>query len=87
MPKSGRRKFGASLASRLAPLGAFSGVGAFALYGEVYFIAAACGVGAVVAGKRLLDREGNARRELRKRARENADELKRVATEDRISAS
>ncbi len=71
---------------RLAPLGAFSGLGAFALYDGIYFIAGICGVGATVAGKRLMDREGNARRELHKRASENAYELKRVAREDKISA-
>lgn len=71
---------------RLAPFGAFAGLGAFALYDGVYFIAGICGVGATVAGKRLMDREGNVRRELHKRVRENAYELKRVARADKISA-
>ncbi len=71
---------------RLAPLGAFTGLGAFAFFDAAYFVAGVCGVGAAAAGRRLMDREGNARRELRKRARENAYELKRVAREDRISA-
>lgn len=71
---------------RLAPLGAFTGLGAFAFFDAAYFLAGVCGIGATVAGKRLMDREGNARRELRRRARENAYELKRVAREDKIAA-
>jgi hypothetical protein len=71
---------------RFAPLGAFTGLGVFAFADAAYFLAAVCGVGATFAGKRILDREGNARRELRRRTRENAYELKRVAREDRIAA-
>lgn len=80
------RKNASGVLLRLAPLGAFSGLGAFAVYDASFFLAGLCGVGATVAGKRLMDREGRARRELRKRARENAYELKRVAREDKISA-
>ena len=45
------------------------------------------GVGALAAGKRLLDRRGNQRRELKRWARANAAELGRVAREDRIAAA
>jgi hypothetical protein len=75
-----------NLMLRAAPLGAFTGLGAFAFMDAAYFLAGVCGLGATFAGKRLLDREGNARRELRKRSRENAHELKRVAREDKIAA-
>jgi uncharacterized membrane protein len=74
------------LALRVAPLGAFTGLGAIAAFDAAYFLAGLCGLGAAFAGKRLMDREGNARRELRRRARENAQELKSVAREDRIAA-
>src|SRR4051812_33888102 len=39
-----------------------------------------------VTGKRLLDRRGNERRELKRRARANAVELGEVAREDKIAA-
>lgn len=81
-----RKKSASSVLLRLAPLGAFTGLGAFAVYDTAYFLAGVCGLGAAFAGKRLMDREGNARRELHRRARENAHELKRVAREDRMSA-
>jgi hypothetical protein len=71
---------------RLAPFGAFSGFGALALVDGAYFLAALLGAGAVFTGSRLLDRQGNRRKELWRRARENARELGRVAREDRIAA-
>ena len=51
-----------------------------------YFLAGLLGIGAAFTGRRLLDREGARRRELRRWARENARELGRVAREDRIAA-
>jgi len=81
-----RRQNGSQLLMRLAPFGAFSGFGAFAFVVDAYSLAAILGVGAFVTGKRLLDREGNRRKELWRAARENERELGRVAREDRISA-
>jgi hypothetical protein len=51
-----------------------------------YLLALLSGIGTIFMGNRLLDREGNRRRELRRWARENARELARVAREDRIAA-
>jgi hypothetical protein len=71
---------------RLAPFGAFTGFGTMAFIGDAYFLAALLGTGAIVTGKQLLDRRGNRRKELRRRARENVRELGRVAREDRMAA-
>lgn len=71
---------------RLAPFGSMAGLGALAAWGGEYFLAALLGVGAAVAGRRLLDRRGNAHRELWRRARANASELGRVARADGIAA-
>ncbi|MEW6638180.1 MAG: hypothetical protein AB1425_15345 [Actinomycetota bacterium] len=71
---------------RLAPAGSLAGLGALAALEAHYLLAGLLGLGAAAAGRRLLDREGNARRELRRRARENARELQRVGREDRIAA-
>lgn len=71
---------------RLLPLGSFTGLGMLAVAGEQYVLAGLLGVGAAAAGYRLLDREGNARRELSRRARANVRALERVAREDPISA-
>jgi hypothetical protein len=59
---------------------------ALAVTNGAFFLAALSGMGAVFTGRRLLDREGNRRKELRRQARENARELGRVAREDRIAA-
>src|SRR5918997_394680 len=59
---------------------------ALAVADGAFFLAALSGVGAVLTGRRLLDREGNRRRELRRWARENARQLGRVGSEDRIAA-
>ncbi len=72
---------------RLAPFGLFSGFGTLAAVHEAYLAATLLGFGALAAGKRLLDRRGNQRRELRGRVRESQRELGRVAREDRIAAS
>lgn len=82
-----RKRSFTGYAFRLAPLGLFSGVGALAVVDGVYAIAAVCGAGAIYTGRRLLDREANARRELGRRVRENVAELRRVARQDRVSAS
>jgi hypothetical protein len=71
---------------RLAPFGAFTGLGTMAVFGGDFVLAGLLGLGAAYTGRRLLDREGNRRKELRRRARENARELGRVAREDRIAA-
>ncbi len=84
---SGRRSPGLSgYLIRLAPFGAFTGFGTLALVDGAYFLAALLGTGAVFTGKQLLDRRGNRRKELWRRARENVRELGRVAREDRIAA-
>ncbi len=51
-----------------------------------YFLAGLLGIGAAYTGRRLLDREGSRRKELRRRARENVRELGRVAREDRVAS-
>jgi hypothetical protein len=72
---------------RLAPFGAFAGFGTLAVVDGAYFLAGLLGLGAAYTGKRLLDREGSRRKELRRRARENVRELGRVAREDRIASA
>src|SRR5215218_8945791 len=72
---------------RLAPFGSMAGFGAIAALGGEYFLAVLFGAGATFAGRRLLDRRGNARKELLRRARRNAAELNRVARSDGIAAS
>ena len=71
---------------RLAPFGSMAGLGALAAVEGWYFVAGLLGVGAVAAGRRLLDRRGNVRKELWRRARANAAELGRVARIDGIAA-
>lgn len=72
--------------TRLIPFGSFSGLAVLAATGDLPVLAGLFGVGAIFTGKRLLDRRGNARRELSRRARENVKELGRIAREDRIAA-
>ena len=81
----GRRSVSQHL-MRLAPFGAFTGLGALAVTTDAYVLAGLFGVGAFVTGRNLLNRERNRRKELWRRARENARELGRVAREDRIAA-
>ncbi|MGF1470150.1 MAG: hypothetical protein ACFB50_00225 [Rubrobacteraceae bacterium] len=71
---------------RVAPFGAFAGLGTMAAVEGTYLLAALLGTGAVYTGKRLLDRKENRRRELRNRARENIRELGRVSRTDRVAA-
>lgn len=71
---------------RFVPFGALSGMAVFAAVDPPYWPAALFGMGAAYSGARLLDRRGNARRELSRRARENVKELGRVAREDRLAA-
>ncbi|HEY6674705.1 MAG TPA: hypothetical protein VIZ59_07275 [Rubrobacteraceae bacterium] len=71
---------------RFAPLSSMAGLGALTFSVEAYPLTLLFGIGAVVAGRRLLDRRGNARRELWRRARSNAAELMRVARMDGIAA-
>jgi hypothetical protein len=81
-----RRRSGSQLLIRLAPFGAFTGFGTLAFIGDAYSLAAILGAGALVTGRRLLDRQRNRRKELWRRARENVRELGRVSREDRIAA-
>lgn len=71
---------------RLAPFSSMAGLGVLAASGGEYFLALLLGTGAAVAGRRLLDRRGNARKELWRQARANAAELNRVARIDGIAA-
>jgi hypothetical protein len=75
---------------RLAPFGAFSGLAVVVAIppntaGGIV-LTTLLGVGAAVTGSRLLDREGNRRKELWRRVRDNERELGRVAREDRVAA-
>jgi hypothetical protein len=72
---------------RLAPFATFAGGGALLATTDAWPMAVLFGIGALISGKRLLDRRANARKELLSRARENARELGRVAREDRIAAA
>src|SRR5918911_5506968 len=72
--------------TRLVPFGTMAGFGVLAASGGEYFLALLLGVGATVAGRRLLDRRRNARKELIRQVRANAAELGRVAREDRIAS-
>jgi hypothetical protein len=80
-----RRRSGSQILMRLAPFGAFTGFGTLAFIGDAYSLAALLGVGAFVTGSRLLDREGNRRKELWRRVRDNERELGRVARDDRVA--
>ena len=73
---------------RLVPFGSLSGLAVLEAVGPnpTYWLAGLFGAGAVYSGKRLVDRRGNQRRELSRRARENVKELGRVAREDRLAA-
>jgi hypothetical protein len=71
---------------RVTPFASFAGLSALTAVDGTYPLAVLFGIGALVTGKRLLDRRGNQRRELKRRARTNAAELGRVAREDRIAA-
>ena len=81
-----RRASASQQLMRLAPFGSLAGLGALAAVDGQLFLAGLLGAGAAFAGKRLLDRKGNERKELRRLARENVRELSRVAREDRIAA-
>jgi hypothetical protein len=71
---------------RLVLFGTLAVLCALAVVDGAYFLAALAGIGATFTGRRLLDREGNRRKELWRAARENERELGRVAREDRIAA-
>ena len=72
---------------RFVPFGSMVGLSAYAVSdGIVGPLAVVFGAGTAFAGYRLLDRRGNARRELWRRARANAAELMRVARMDGIAA-
>ena len=71
---------------RFVPFGSMAGLGTMAAVNGVEPLAVLFGIGAVVTGRRLLDRRRNARKELWRRARTNAAELGRVARADGIAA-
>ncbi len=75
--------------ARLIPTGSLAGLGALAalIPDPNYILAGLFGAGALMTGRRLLDRRENARKELMSRARANRWELGRVAREDRIAAT
>ena len=72
--------------TRLVPFGTMAGLGVLAASGGEYFLALLLGIGATVAGRRLLDRRRSARKELIRQVRVNAAELERVARQDWIAA-
>jgi hypothetical protein len=72
--------------TRVGLFGSLAGLSALSALDGVYPLAVLFGVGALATVKRLLDRRGNQRRELKRWARANAAELGRVAREDRIAA-
>ena len=82
-----RKNLSRRLMVRLAPFATFAGLGTFAAVEASYVLAGLLGIGALVTGRRLLDRRENARKELLSRVRHNRWELGRVAREDRIAAS
>jgi hypothetical protein len=71
---------------RFVPFGSMAGLGVLAAADGVYPLAGLLGIGAVLAGRRLLDRRRSARKALWRRARANAAELGSVARTDRIAA-
>ena len=71
---------------RVAPFASFAGLSVLTAVDGIDPLAVLFGIGALVTGRRLLDRRGNERRELKRRIRANAAELGRVAREDRIAA-
>ena len=82
-----KRNLSQRLMVRAAPFGTFAGLGAVAVATEAWYMAVPLGIAALFSGRRLLDRQENARKELSSRARQNRGELVRVAREDRIAAS
>ena len=81
-----RRRSASQILMRLAPFGAFTGLGILEAAQMHFILAGLLGIGALFTGRRLLDWKGSKRRELWRRVRENARELGRVAREDRIAA-
>lgn len=75
-------------AIRLLPLASFAGLAAVGLDQDLAWLALISGAGATAAGgwawKRW--RQGDSRKQLRRRARANAGELARMARDDRIAA-
>lgn len=72
---------------RLAPFGSMAGLGTLSVAMDAPLaLAVLFGLGAVATGRRLLDRKGNERKELWRRARENTRELGRVARSDKVAA-
>jgi len=84
-----RKSRGASLTlARVLPFGSLAGLSVMAALpgGAPLPIAVALGAGAVFAGRRLFDRQRNARRELQRRARESVTQLAKAAREDGVAA-
>ena len=72
---------------RLAPLGTFAGLGALTLVDGPGPLTVLFGIGALYSGRRLLDKRGNARKELLRRVRDNVRELGASETERQIAAA
>ena len=73
--------------SRFVLFGTLALLCVLAVADGAFFLAALLGIGAIFTGRRLLDRQGNSRRELWRWGRENARELSRVAREGQHSDS
>jgi len=73
--------------ARLIPFGSLAGLGVLEVWDAHYFLASLFGAGAFYSGARIMDRRRNQRRELRRRAKVNVQELARVAREDKVAAS
>jgi hypothetical protein len=70
---------------RVARFASFAGLSVLTAVDGIDPLAVLFGIGALVVGRRLLDRRGNERRELNRQIRANATWLGRVAREDRIA--
>ena len=71
---------------RFVPFGSMAGLGVMTAINGPEPLAVLFGIGAVISGRRLLDRRRNVRKALWRRARGNAAELGRVARMDSIAA-
>jgi len=73
--------------TRVTLFASFAGLSALTAVDGAYPLAVLFGIGALATAKRLLDRRGNQRRELKRRTQANVAQLNKVGREDRIAAS